>query len=152
MTEIVLTVDGRPVGKGRPRFGNGRVFTDKRTESAENRVILAWQQAGKPRLPDGPIAFLVTQAVRRPKSHWKRDGTLSAAGERAQHPAGRKPDFDNALKLLADALNGLAYRDDVDVVHSWYVRRWANPGEHEHTVLVLRPMAQTLPPVGEAAA
>lgn len=148
MDEIVLTIDGTPAGKGRPRFGNGRVFTDAKTESAEARVLIAWHNAGQPRLPDGPIQFLVTQVVARPKGHWKTDGTLGAAGQRKPWPDGRKPDFDNALKLLADALNGSAYRDDVDIVHSWYVRRWAHPGEHEHTVIVIRPMGAGL----EAAA
>lgn len=142
MTEIVLRIDGKPVGKGRPRFANGRVYTDKLTSSAEARVWFAWHQAGRPRLSDGPIAFLVTQVVTRPQSHWRKDGTLSAEGERRPWPIGRKPDFDNALKLLADALNGCAYRDDVDIVHSWYVRRWANPGETEHTEIVIRPMAE----------
>lgn len=145
VSEIVLRIDGRPVGKGRPRFGKGGVvYTDKRTTSAEARVVIAWNEAGQPRLPDGPVAFLVTQVVARPQTHWKRDGSLSAEGQRRPWPIGRKPDFDNALKLLADALNGCAYRDDVDIVHSWYVRRWANPGEHEHTEIVMRAMGPGL--------
>ncbi|MBX5461659.1 MAG: RusA family crossover junction endodeoxyribonuclease [Steroidobacteraceae bacterium] len=148
-SEIVLTIPGKPHGKGRPRFAGGRVFTDARTQSAEARVLVAWEQAGRPRIPDDtPIAFLVTQAVQRPRSHWRRDGQLSVAGQREPWPR-RKPDFDNALKLLADALNGAAYRDDVDVVHAWFVRRWAAPGEPEHTTIVIRPMAAA---VGRAAA
>jgi Holliday junction resolvase RusA-like endonuclease len=152
--EITLRIDGAPVGKGRPRFvkATGRTFTDAKTASAEMRVVAAWEAAGRPRLPEGAIAFLVTQVVERPKTHWKRDGTLSAEGQRRPWPNGRKPDFDNAAKLLADALNGCAYRDDADVVHHWYVRRWANPGERAHTVLVLRPMTRPLDLVRSAAA
>lgn len=142
---IDFRVDGKPTGKGRPRFNTatGRAYTDQRTESAENRVLAAWHAAGKPRLPDGPAYITVEIAVARPLNHWKRDGTLSAAGDRTPWPV-RKPDLDNALKLVMDALNGCAYRDDVDVVHAWVLRRWCNPGEVEHTRIRLRPAPAAL--------
>jgi Holliday junction resolvase RusA-like endonuclease len=57
-----------------------------------------------------------------------RDGTLSAAGQRKPFPTGKKPDVDNALKLLMDALNGKAYRDDVDVVDARVRRVWSFDG------------------------
>ena len=142
---LEIIVDGKPAGKGRPRFNTatGRAYTDGKTESAESRVVAAWHAAGRPRLPDGPVYVAVEIAVARPQNHWKRDGTLSAAGDRAAWPV-RKPDIDNALKLVMDALNGCAYRDDVDVVHSWVVRRWCNPGENEHTRIRLRTAPATL--------
>lgn len=138
---IEIRVPGKPTGKGRPRFvrATGRTYTDAQTVSAEQRVQAAWNAAGQPRLPDGPLAFELTIVIARPQTHYKRDGSLSATGERSAWPV-RKPDCDNALKLTFDALNGCAYRDDVDIVHAWVVRRWAHPGEHEHTLIGLRPM------------
>lgn len=134
---IVLRVDGEPKGKGRPRFSraSGRAFTPGATVRAENRVQLAWLDAGRPRL-DGPLHLALEVVVERPQAHWRRSGSLSAAGERAPLPV-RKPDVDNALKLTMDALNGCAYRDDVDVVQARVVRRWANPGEHAHALITL---------------
>lgn len=153
MNEITLTIVGAPTGKGRPRFDprTRRTYTDAKTTTAEARVMVAWEQAGRPRLPDGPVALMITQSVSRPKSHWRRDGTLSAEGRRRPWPDGRKPDFDNAAKLIADALNGCAYRDDADVVHHWFVRQWAHRDEPEHTEVVIRPMATGLDPRGIAA-
>jgi Holliday junction resolvase RusA-like endonuclease len=144
---IELRIDGKPTGKGRPRFANGRVFTDSQTEAAEARIERAWEQAGKPRIPDGPIAFTLEIVVQRPKTHRKQNGTLTAAGQRAPWPC-RKPDADNALKLAMDALNKRAYRDDVDIVHAWVVRRWATSDEPEHSIITVRPM----PALAEAAA
>jgi Holliday junction resolvase RusA-like endonuclease len=141
-TEIVLRVDGKPTGKGRPRFDprSKRTYTDAKTRLAEARVIETWINAGRPRLPDGPARMTVVITVARPQNHWKVNGTLSAAGQRSAWPV-RKPDADNALKLIMDALNGCAYRDDVDVVHAWVLRRWASATEHEHVVINLAPMA-----------
>jgi Holliday junction resolvase RusA-like endonuclease len=122
--EIHLTIDGKPEGKDRPRFGNGRTFTTKKTLLAEGEIRRAWEQAGKPRLPDGAIEIDVTLVVTRPGGHWKRDGQLSAEGLRNPYPAKQKPDVDNALKLIMDALNTRAWADDVRVVSATVRRIW----------------------------
>jgi Holliday junction resolvase RusA-like endonuclease len=147
---IELQIHGRPHGKGRPRFANGRVFTDSATEAAEARVERAWENAGKPRL-DGPLVFELEMFIARPKTHRRRDGSLSTEGERNPWPC-RKPDADNALKLAMDALTGRAYRDDVDVVHAWVLRRWAPVGHAESTIIRIRRMDAPSPALFKAAA
>lgn len=139
-SEIMITVNGTPTGKGRPRFNpkSGHAMTPHKTRVAEARVIAAWQALGCPRLDDGPIVLTVDMALARPGSHWKVSGDLSAAGQRSLWPT-KKPDADNVLKLLMDSLNGAAYKDDAQVVHAWIVKRWCNAGEREHTVIRLRP-------------
>jgi Holliday junction resolvase RusA-like endonuclease len=133
---IYLTIDGRPTGKGRPRLGkSGRVYTPKDTKLAETVVIDAWVNAGSPRCEDGPLRMEVELVVARPKGHYKRDGQLSAEGLRHPLPR-RKPDVDNALKLVMDALNGRAYRDDVDIVDARVIRRWADQRFESTTVRV----------------
>lgn len=144
MAEFELIVDGEPRGKGRPRFDprTGRAYTDNKTKLAEGRVHDAWVRANRPRL-EGPIALLVTIVLQRPQAHFKVDGTFTAAGIRSGHPT-KKPDFDNVAKLIGDALNKCAYDDDANIVHHWFVKRWANPGEHEHTRIVVRQMPTLL--------
>ena len=131
---VVLVIPGPVTGKGRPKFvkATGRTYTDAKTTLAENRIYLAWQDAGSPRLPDGPLWMRVEVLLARPQGHWRRDGTLSAAGERSQMPT-KRPDLDNILKLASDALNGCAYRDDAQLVEVHGVKRWCNPGEDEQT-------------------
>lgn len=130
---IDLLVAGEPKGKARPRFDtrSGRTYTPTPTLRAEQRIQNEWIAAERPVL-DGPLAMTVTIVLVRPQAHWKRDGSLSAAGQRAPWPL-RTPDVDNALKLVADALNGLAYRDDALIVQASITRRWANAGEREFT-------------------
>lgn len=139
---IELRIDGPPRGKERPRLGRGRIYTPQQTMLAEARIRDAWTEHGRRRI-DGAVVLDVTVVLERPQAHYRVSGALAAAGERAPHPT-RKPDLDNVIKLCADALNKLAYRDDADIVHAWAVKRWANPGETEHTIIRVRPMANPL--------
>lgn len=128
MTVVVhLAIAGQPQGKGRPRFARdtGRVYTPKATLIAEGEIRRAWEEAGHPRLPDEALHLDVRLGVVRPKGHFTTKGELSAAGLRAVFPANRKPDVDNALKLVMDALNSRAWRDDVQVVTARVSRHWA---------------------------
>lgn len=135
---IELRIDGEPRGKGRPRFGKGaRVYTDSKTVLAEGRIRGAWLEAGQPRLPDtAAVSVTVIVALERPRGHWLASGDLNAAGRRSQAPT-KKPDADNVLKLVLDALNRLAYRDDSQVVDARVVKYWCAPGETEHTLIRL---------------
>jgi Holliday junction resolvase RusA-like endonuclease len=123
---ILLVLSGEPRGKGRPRFGQGRTWTDKDTALAEGNIIRKWEDVGEPRLPDNaPLRVHVTLYISRPNSHYKRDGSLSAEGLRHPRPENKKPDVDNALKLVMDALNKRAYKDDVQIVEATVERQWA---------------------------
>lgn len=122
--QVAFTVPGRAHGKGRPRFAKGRTFTDAATVQAERDVLGCWQAAGAVRLPDVAVHLDVTVLCERPKSHVRRDGSLSAEGLRHPHPENQKPDFDNLLKMIADALNGRAWRDDVQIVSARFSREW----------------------------
>lgn len=125
MSDFTFTVPGKPTGKGRPRFAQGRTFTPRETVLAEQTIRAAWEGVGSPRLPDGPVFLRVTIGVERPRSHFKRDMTLTAEGVRNPRPSRQKPDVDNAIKLVMDALNTRAWRDDVQIVDAHIDRVWA---------------------------
>lgn len=124
--------------KERPRFGNGRVYTPSRTVVAEQMIRSAWVRAGSIKLPDGPVELELTVCLRRPSSHLLASGALSAEGRRCPFPYGTKPDVDNALKLVMDALNKHAWRDDVSVISSHVVKRWLRKGEVSRFIVSAR--------------
>lgn len=130
---VILRVPGRPRGKQRPKFNRqqGRSYTPQETVVYESKVHAEWIAAGRPRLPDEPLVAALTAVYERPASHRRKDGSLSAAGERAPWPM-PQVDLDNVAKIALDALNGLAYKDDRQVVHLTVNRRWAQAGESEH--------------------
>ncbi len=108
-----LFVDDAPVGKGRPRFTRtGRCYTPKATRQAENRVRWAGHQH-QGALITGPMGVLVLAVFPIPKSWSKKKRQEAEAGR--VRPA-VKPDFDNVAKLYCDALNGLMWEDDKQIV------------------------------------
>lgn len=110
---LTIRVPGDIRGKGRPKFGGGRVYIDAKTLNAEAWVRhCAVQAVGQPCL-EGPLTLSVGITVGIPPSWSKRKRADALAG--LVRPTG-KPDADNTLKLLADALNKVVWRDDSQLV------------------------------------
>lgn len=119
---ICFTVPGEPRGKARPKVtrtkaGKSLTYTPDKTVAYEELVRQRYlQAAGGERFPDGvPLALFVRAFYGIPKSTSKRKRAEIAAG--ACWPT-KKPDFDNVFKILCDALNGIAYADDAQIVQA----------------------------------
>ena len=128
---VTFFVPGAPQGKGRPRFvrATGRVYTPAKTESYEATLRLFAHQAMAGRAPFGkgePLSCSVVATFAVPAS-WSNRKRLSAyAG--TIYPTG-KPDFDNVLKVLGDALNGVVWHDDAQIVGGSLAKRYGEkPG------------------------
>ena len=107
-------VPGRPHGKGRPRFYNGRAVTDDQTRAYEQQSAWAYRASGGRQLPDEQfVRVCITQIMPIPKSATKARREAMLAG---QSRPSAKPDIDNVIKAVLDALNGIAYKDDARVV------------------------------------
>ena len=118
---VSFTIPGEPVGKGRPRgtnTGKGvRMYTPAKTISYENLVKLEYErQCRGHRFGDGEeLCIRVEAFFPIPKSAGKKKTELMKAHR--INPT-RKPDADNILKIVADSLNGVAYRDDSQIVYA----------------------------------
>lgn len=126
---IELRVAGKASTKQRQRFDprTRRAYSPPSNIISENDVRAVWREAGEPRLEnDTAISIEVTILVPRPSGHFKKNGDLSAEGLRHPVPRNKKPDVDNALKLVMDALNSRAYKDDVQIARATVERCWAD--------------------------
>ena len=116
---IKFTALGEPQGKGRPIFSTygGRVSarTPEKTVEYENRIMAVYRRANPgTKFPDGAMLDLrVVAFYGIPASASNKLRMAMLAGE--VRPT-KKPDADNILKAVADSLNGLAYRDDAQIV------------------------------------
>ena len=115
---LTLVIPGTPVGKGRPRFakrGNYvQTYTPDKTAAYEKQVLMVWAAAGGKKAPDGAAIHAVIMAgFPIPKSKSKKAKAAMAAGE---VPYISRPDLDNIAKCCMDACNGLAYKDDSQIV------------------------------------
>ena len=113
---IMFEVPGEPRGKGRPRFTKeGHAYTDSETRAYEKKIVAYYRKAlGGFRWPDSAfVSVEVTAHYPIPKSATK---TATIAMEDGLLLPSRKPDIDNVLKIVLDALNGVAYKDDSRVI------------------------------------
>ena len=111
-----FTVPGKPVAKGRPRFTkNGRrVRTPEKTRLYEQSV--KWNYAAQvknKKLLEGPIGIKANFYMYIPKNTSKVRRKLK---EKHSILPTKTPDFDNLIKAVTDPLNGLAYKDDKQIV------------------------------------
>lgn len=123
---IHFTVPGTPVGKGRPRFarrGNFvTTFTPEKTASYENLVKLLATQAmrGRP-LIEGAVVAVIELVVAVPASWSQKKQAAALAG--SVYPTS-KPDLDNVIKGICDALNTVVWRDDKQVCALRVIKRY----------------------------
>lgn len=123
MTEISITLDGEPVGKGRPRYNSktGTVYTPYKTVSYERHLRWAAKAAMKGPGPlAGPLCVTVGAFFTIPKTWTKAE--KAAAIDRA-HTS--KPDLDNIIKML-DALNGIVWKDDSQIAQLTALKRYSS--------------------------
>lgn len=109
-------VSGKPQGKARPRFSrrSGHTYTPQKTVDYESRIREAFLEAGGEKLERNCyVSVSVTAYFPIPQS-WPKI-KRAWAEERIIEP-GVKPDADNILKAVLDALNGVAYEDDSQVI------------------------------------
>lgn len=114
--KIAFTVEGEPKGKERPRFcHNGQIYTPKQTTTYEQQIIFDYyKQCGNVTFDENSQLELFVKAYYKiPKSASKKKRMAMLSEE--IRPT-KKPDGDNILKAVADALNGVCYKDDKSIV------------------------------------
>ena len=134
---ITFIIPGTPQGKARARtFKNKKTgktvtTTPDNTVLYENLIKIMFKQAKGIMIEEGkPVYMSVTAFFDIPKSYTK--GKRLAATHNIIRPT-KKPDADNILKVVADALNGLAYKDDTQIVSAMVVKNFT---EDEPRVVV----------------
>jgi len=114
---IKFTVYGEPVAQGRPRAvnigGHIRIYDPKKSSEYKQYIRLVASQEVKGNLLTGAICLKITFYRSIPKSFSKKKTEQAEAG--IIRPI-TKPDTDNYTKAVKDALKGVAWKDDSQVV------------------------------------
>lgn len=123
-----IEVYGQPQGKQRARVcvrGNfARAYTPEKTASYENLINLSYIQAlkGAPSpYWDKPVRISILAIYQIPKSFSKKRTAEALDGQIRPQV---KPDIDNVVKVVCDALNKVAYKDDTQVVEISACKRY----------------------------
>ena len=92
------------------------MYTPDKTVRAEDRAALFARQAMGEQAPfDVPLEIVLTVRLPVPTSWSKKRHDRALAG---QIRPTKRPDADNYLKLYADGMNGIVYRDDALIVEA----------------------------------
>lgn len=116
--KLEFAIPGEPQGKGRPRFskrgGFVQTYTPTKTKSYEELVKSEYiRQCGNIMADSNDCIHMeITACFGVPKSTSKVNRLRMLMN--LIHPL-KKPDIDNIIKVIADALNGIAYKDDKQI-------------------------------------
>lgn len=124
-----MIIRAEAVAKGRPRVTkSGHTFTPERTKEWEERVAWEYRKA----IAEGRAeSFGASEPVRAflgffyqvPKSYSTKRRKACQDGSEAFT---KHPDLDNLAKAILDALNGIAYEDDRQVVDLHCVKGYSD--------------------------
>ena len=125
---IIFTIPGTPVGKGRPKFARRgasvTTYTPEKTASYENLVKVKAEEAMVGReVIAGAVAVTILLFITPPAS-WSNKKMLQALNHEIMPTT--KPDIDNVIKGIFDAMNEIVWNDDKQVVDVTIRKRYAN--------------------------
>lgn len=131
--QVMFTVYGEPAPGGSKTAGvrkDGKVFVRESSQRAQpwkvnvaREAAMAMQEA---RLEpfNGQVVLLVEFNLARPKGHYGANGLLRSAP--LAHT--KRPDATKLIRPLEDAMRGIVWRDDSQVVVQMAIKRYADDG------------------------
>ena len=126
--ELTLTIPGEPCAQGRPRFsthgGFVKAYDPEKSRNYKAYVkmcaIKSMQEQGLT-LTEKALSIEVRAFMSIPSSKSKQFKQAAVLG--IERPT-KKPDVDNIFKCVTDAMSGIAYKDDKQIVaatvNKWY--------------------------------
>ena len=124
---MIFKIDGEPMGKQRPKFSTAsgfiRTYTPAKTMHYEEWVKLCYKQANGFYFDEQPLMIRVEAFFEIPQSFSKKKKQQAFDGKLVPT---KKPDADNILKIICDSLNGVAYKDDKQIVSATVKKYYSN--------------------------
>ena len=152
---VTITVPGRAVSKGSMRTilanrkgGKKYPVTVHNNQEGIARyasdIRVAWERkVGSENIAptSDPVVLHCMFEFARPKLHFNTKGQLKGAAYTSPAPLymSQDPDGDKLMRSVADALKGLAYLDDNQVVQGHFVKLW---GSKDSTTITVMNMAE----------
>lgn len=130
MTELLIMIPGEPCAQGRPRFSTAGGFV-KAYDPDKSRnykayvkmcAIKSMQEQGWT-LTEKALSIEIRAFMSIPSSKSKKFKQAAIVG--IERPT-KKPDVDNVFKILTDALSGIAYKDDKQIVSAFISKYYAD--------------------------
>lgn len=117
---MIFEVLGNPMGKQRARtLRNGHSYTPEKTVNYETLIKLSCPKLYAPLVGALNLAVIAYYPIPKSFSKTKREQALQGHIRPLV-----KPDIDNVIKIVCDALNGIAYKDDTQISTVWATKKY----------------------------
>lgn len=117
------------VAKARPRVTLNGTYTPKKTRDAEKTVRDYAFAAMHPRKPTEHAVILTARFIFPTPTSWPKAKRKDAFEKRLLHT--QRPDLDNLMKLIKDAMIGVVFIDDAQIVSTVAHKNWGGVGRIE---------------------
>lgn len=122
---LTFSIPGPPQGKARARTTRYGTYTPEKTVLYENLIKVSYQQetdfyTEKPLHITIDAIFEPTKSVSKVQRQAMLNGLIKPT---------KKPDIDNIAKVVLDALNGIAYKDDTQVINLELHKKYGEIGK-----------------------
>jgi len=115
---VAFRVEGRPVPWSRAKVNGKRFFNNPKQAAHQQHVAILAKLAAGGVFFLGPVRLSCKFVFARPRSN-KSKGPFMA----------QRPDGDNLLKQISDALNTVLWKDDAQVVKIESEKLWSDSGD-----------------------
>ena len=135
---LSFIVTGEPQGKARPRFcfKTGKAYTPKATKKYE-QLIRSYVMMTRYKFCKGvPLEINIKAYYKIPKRVSK--SLFVQMLEFLVLPT-KKPDADNVIKVVLDALNGVLYEDDAQICDIFFKKRYSENPRVEISIRRINP-------------
>lgn len=124
--KIEFKIFGIPQGKARPRVcrinWKSVTYTPKKTVEYERLIRASYNSVSNFKFKESiPLEMNIIALFPIPKSTSKKIKFLMLGGEILPT---KKPDSDNIIKAICDALNGIAYEDDKQICRVYFEKKY----------------------------
>lgn len=120
MNELLFMID--PVPASRPRMTRtGHAYTAEPYRTFKDKLKTMMQTSWDNEMIESPVTVSIAVWCRRPKS------------TKLPHP---RPDVDNYAKAVLDAMSGVVFTDDKNVVELYVTKQWTESTDEEGYIAV----------------
>lgn len=133
-----------PAGSKRAFVVNGRARVsdaNPRSRQWKERVAQAAGEQYDGELIDGPLAVELTFLQPRPKGHYGTGRNAEIVKPSAPEYPVTRPDALKLARAVEDALTGVVWRDDAQIVQEYLVKDYGEPARCEIAVYRMGPAA-----------
>ena len=111
MNKLIFFI--KPTAKARPRAGRNGFYTPAKTAEFESKIKIIAKQQNPKIIKGSPVWVSITF-------------TFAATKKKTNILHSSRPDLDNLVKAVCDALNGIAWEDDGQIAILECCKRYAD--------------------------